>query len=205
VSQLERVLLRLDTDLRQLRVAWAVVGGFAVSIRARPRTTFDVDVAIAVATDREAEAIVRGLTRLGYVLERSLEHEPTGRLAGVRLVPPSELGASASVDLLFASSGIEDEVVGAAERLEAIRGAVLPVARVGHLIALKVLADQPDRPQDRADALALLAVASPDERQLARAALDRIERRGYHRGKDLMQELCNLLHQAGAGDSRANR
>jgi hypothetical protein len=39
------------------------------------------------------------------------------------------------VDLLFASSGVEAEVVGAAENLEVLPGLWVPVARAGHLLA----------------------------------------------------------------------
>ena len=195
MTQLERVLIRLDLDLRQLNVDYAVVGGLAVSVRARPRMTFDIDVAVSVATDRDAAAVVHSLGKRGYRLERTLEHEASGRLAGVRLTPPPELDASIPVDLLFASSGIEDELASEAERLVVLKGVLLPVARVGHLIALKVLADRADRPQDRVDALALLAIAPADERELAKASLERIEQRGFDRGKDLLRALRELVLQ----------
>lgn len=201
MTQLERVLLQLHTDLLQLGVDWAVVGGFAVSIRSRPRTTYDIDVAVSVVTDRDAENLIRRLRERGYVLERIIEQEATGNLAGARLVPPAEVGASASIDLLFASSGIEVEIVAEAERLEVVKGALLPVARVGHLIALKVLADQSDRPQDRPDAIALLGAASSTDRELARASLERIERLGFHRGKDLQLKLQQLVQQVEAKES----
>lgn len=56
------------------------------------------------------------------------------------------------LDVLFASSGIESEVVGSAELLEVLPGLTVPVARIGHLIALKVLSrDDRDRHQDIAD------------------------------------------------------
>ena len=50
-------LIRLDADLRAIRARWALVGGLAVSARAEPRTTRDIDVAIALAgyTIGEAE------------------------------------------------------------------------------------------------------------------------------------------------------
>jgi hypothetical protein len=48
-------LIRLDTDLRELGARWALVGGLAVSARAEPRTTRDIDVAIVVGSDSEAE------------------------------------------------------------------------------------------------------------------------------------------------------
>ncbi len=198
MNQLERVLLRLHSDLRQLGATWAVVGGFAVGVVSRPRTTFDIDVAISVAADRDAEKLVRDLRDRCYVLDRTIEQEATRRLAGARLIPPPEVGAGAPVDVLFASSGIETEIAAQAEQLEVMRGVVMPVARVGRLIALKVLADQPNRPNDRSDALELLAEASTAERELARTSLELIERRGFHRGKDLQRLLGELIQESDA-------
>lgn len=97
------------------------------------------------------------------------------------------------VDLLVASSGIEPEVVSEADLLEVFPGYPVPVARTGHLIALKVLSQSPQRPQDAADCTALLAVASPEDLELARRALAAITARGFDRGKDLMGELRHLL------------
>ena len=146
----------------------------------------------------EAEKMIFELTQLGWVIARGpLEQEATGRMAGIRLAAPPHLDASAAVDLLFASSGIENEVVGMAQRLEVVKGmGTLPVARTGHLIALKVLAESPEREHDREDAQKLLLDASADERELARSALDRIERRGYHRGKDLKRVLADVVSLA---------
>jgi hypothetical protein len=45
--------------------------------------------------------------------------------------------SSAFIDLLFANSGIEDEIVRRADRLEVLPDVFMPVASIGHLIALK--------------------------------------------------------------------
>jgi len=59
-------LAEIDLDLRQLRVRWALLGGLAVSIRSEPRTTKDIDLAIAVDDDREAERIIGDFMARGY-------------------------------------------------------------------------------------------------------------------------------------------
>jgi hypothetical protein len=122
VSLLERALVRLATDLAAADAKFALVGGFAVSLRAEPRTTRDIDLAIAVDDDDQATAIVQFLSRArGYSVGESLEHEPTGRLGTQRLVarvPGEGRVLPVTVDLLFASSGIEREIVAAADRLE---------------------------------------------------------------------------------------
>lgn len=197
VTRLHRALSRLDEDLRTLGREWALVGGLAVSARAEPRTTRDVDVVLAAEGDAEAEEIIADLLSRGYGVEGQLEHTDSDRLAGMRLVSPAEPEDGLVVDLLFASSGIEHEIIEAAEELEVVAGWSVPVARTGHLITLKVLAYRPDhpeqRPMDLHDALALLAVADDAELQLARDGLALIARRGFDRGKDLQSELDRLL------------
>jgi len=86
----------------------------------------------------------------------------------------------------------------AAERLAIQPGLEVPVARIEHLIALKVLArDDEKRPQDRADLVVMLAEASPDEIARGREALQLITARQFHRGKDLLSSLDELYRQSG--------
>lgn len=188
---LQEGLIRLDADLRALRLRWALVGGMAVSVRAEPRTTRDLDVALAVTGDAEAERIALSLKNRGY---RDLPTQPwverdDGRLQTVRLLAPGEEKGGLNVDLLFASSGVEPEVVAAADLLTVFSGVALPVAKTGHLIALKVLAG---RPKDLEDIRLLLERANPAELRRARETLELIERRGFDRGKDLLVEFARL-------------
>ncbi|MBK9034106.1 MAG: hypothetical protein IPL61_23040 [Myxococcales bacterium] len=102
------------------------------------------------------------------------------------------------VDLLFAASGIEAEIVAAAEPVEVSEGVVAPVARVGHLIAMKLISlDDAHRPRDRDDLTKLAAVASPDEWDRAAAAVDLIEARSFARGRDLRAALATWHGSAG--------
>ena len=112
---LANVLRRVCAELTAAEIRYALVGGLAVSARAEPRLTRDVDLAIAAADDDAAEAIVRALASRGYQVATVLEHTGTGRLATVRLSAPD---GRVLVDLLFASCGIESEIVAAAQPLE---------------------------------------------------------------------------------------
>ena len=155
------------------------VGGLAVSARTEPRFTRDADLAVALASDAEAEALIHSLRTRDYGVEAVVEQEAVGRLATVRLTRSRKLQAPV-IDLLFASSGIEREVVAEAEPIELLRHLTIGVARTGHLIALKVLSrDDVKRPQDLIDLRALLRVASPDELTRARDSLALIAVRGY--------------------------
>jgi hypothetical protein len=200
VNVVEAALRGIAGDLDRQRQPWALVGGFAVSVRAEPRFTRDVDVAAAVPGDDAAEALVRSLFRSGYRLLASVEHEATGRLATARLTcAPNDLqdvSGEVVVDLLFASSGIESEIVAAAEPIEILPGLIVPVAQAGHLIAVKVLArDDLTRPQDLADLHALLSTATSDDLSLARDSIQLITHRGYHRNRDLAEGLDQLVRR----------
>lgn len=191
MTDLEAALIRLDTDFEVLRLRWALVGGWAVSLRAEPRTTRDLDVTLTVASDHEAERITVDLRNRGYrfLPESVIEQTAVGRLATVRFLSPATTEGCV-VDLLFASSGIEPEVAAAASRLEVLPGLSVPVAQIGHLLALKILAG---RPQDLADIQSLLRYAEDRDLKLARESLELISRRGYDRGKDLLAEYARLV------------
>jgi hypothetical protein len=125
------------------------------------------------------------------------EQEATRRLATARLVPAGEEEHGVVVDALFASSGIEAEVVDEAQTLQVQPDCRIPVATIGHLIALKVLArDDVRRPMDRADLNSLLRVATPADVLRARAALALIESRGFQRGRHLEAELEQLMRES---------
>jgi hypothetical protein len=200
LNPVEAALRRIAEDLGAVSGRWALIGGLAVSARAEPRTTRDVDVCVHARDDAEAEAIVYALQARSYRILSVLEQTSAGRLATVRLEPPSDAGRGAVVDLLFASSGIEPEIVDAAELLAILADFEAPVARVGHLIALKVLArDDRRRPQDWDDIQALLQEATPADLEEARSALRLIEERGYHRGKSLVRNFDELLGERARG------
>jgi hypothetical protein len=186
--RLAEAFLRFETDLRAIGISWALVGGLAVSARAEPRTTRDIDVAIAASDDPEAESVVRALLGRGYYDELVMDHRHAKRLSTVRFKRRGD-DSGVFFDILFATAGIEREVVAAAELLEVLPGLYSPVARTGHLLALKTLALRPDRPQERpqdfADIRELLRVADGEELRRARTALELISRRGFDRGKDL--------------------
>ena len=55
MQSVDAVLRQAAADLDAIGARWAVIGGLAVAFRAEPRFTKDVDVAVAVADDREAE------------------------------------------------------------------------------------------------------------------------------------------------------
>ncbi len=164
------------------------MGGLAVSTRCDPRFTRDVDLVVAVDSDHDAETLGRLLNADGLVVEALLEQDAAGRLAMLRVVDDDNV----SIDLLLASSGIEQEIVAASEDLEVVPGLVIPVARTGHLMAMKLLSVAPGRETDSADLGQLAAIADDAEWALARDAVVLIRERGFARGRDLVGDLERL-------------
>jgi len=109
MTPLQKVLRRAATDLDDMGYGWALIGGLAVSARSQPRFTADVDFAVAVSDDAAAEALTHALRHRGWKTDTAVEQDAVGRLATVRLL--GDENASPVVDLLFASSGLEREIV----------------------------------------------------------------------------------------------
>ena len=187
MASAESALRTSAADLNAVRVRWALVGGLAVSARTIPRFTKDLDFAIAVTSDAEAEEVVHRLRARGYYPVEVLEQDYVRRLSGVRL---ARTGSDVLVDLLFASSGIENEVVAGADRLEVLPRLTIPVATTQHLIALKVLAG---RSQDLTDLGYLIPSASSAELDAAREAVKLIQDRGFNPGQDIAADLETLI------------
>lgn len=153
--------------------------------------TRDADIVVAVPDDAAAERLVGELSRHGYIVETLVEQAAAGRLATVRLRNSEAPGIL--TDLLFASSGVELEVVQSADRLEVLPGVDVPVASIGALIALKLLArDDRRRPNDADDLARLAEVASDRDWEEAADLTALIEHRGFQRGRDLRTALTSL-------------
>jgi predicted nucleotidyltransferase len=191
VNGIEAVLRQAAHHLDAGKARWALIGGLAISVWTEPRFTRDVDIAVAVANDDDAESLTRRFLAVGYEVVASVEQEVVGRLATVRLRPMDAGDGDPVLDLLFASSGIEHEIVADADIVEVVPGLELPVARAGHLVALKLLSEADSRPQDAADLAAIRQHLSSEELERARGAVRLIAERGYNRGRDLVEDLAS--------------
>lgn len=190
MTRLDDALVRASEVLNELGKGFALVGGIAVSVLTAPRSTGDVDIAVAVADDGEAEAVAGAFLAAGYGVESLLEQDETGRLAGVRV---HDAGTGVGLDLMFAMCGVEPEIVASSQRIEVLPGTVLPVASIGSLIVMKQLArDDRRRPMDADDLRALREAASEDDWTEARRLVDLLAARGANRGRDLAADLSHL-------------
>lgn len=187
----ERALLGAVQSLRRANCAFALVGGLAVSVRAEVRFTRDVDLAVQVKDDAEAERLIFALKQDGYQPVATVEHEERKRLSTIRLLGPEGI----KVDLLFASSGIEQEIVERASAVALPHAGMVPVAEAEELLAMKVLSMTDRRLQDRIDALRLLACNPELDLERVKDNLARIRDRGFSRSEDLADKLRALLDQ----------
>jgi hypothetical protein len=195
---LQDALAQILEALAEEGAPGALLGGLAVSAWTEPRFTRDVDLAVAVTNDEDAERLIHRLQRRGYSLLATVEQTALARLATARLLPPGQGEEGMVVDLLFASSGIEPEIVSAALDLDVGGATPARVARIGHLVALKLLAHDPiKRPQDGLDLRALRLVINEEEQERAVRACALIESRGFNRGRDLRGALAGYLSDEG--------
>jgi predicted nucleotidyltransferase len=194
LTPLDRLLADAVRQLTEIDVRFALVGGVAVGVRTEPRFTRDLDFAVAVEADAQAENIAYQLQRRRYRLVAEVDQVARGRLGTLRFESAHEDGVV--IDLLFASSGIEREVVQAATMMPVTLKVSLPVARIEHLIAMKTLSAGPARPLDAADLLQLIRAATPDQLDKARELLALITRRGFHRRRNLAKHLDAHIKRA---------
>jgi predicted nucleotidyltransferase len=185
----ERALAAIASALSERGRRFALVGGLAVSVRSEVRFTRDVDIAVAVADDADAEQLVRDLGQRGYRAVATVEHETAHRLSTIRLLGTDGI----RVDLLFASSGIEREIVERANPVEIASAGFIPVAAAEELLAMKILSMTDVRLQDRLDAQRLVQLVPNLDLARVRADLQAISERGFDRGQDLASKLESLL------------
>ena len=81
MTTLDASLRCTHADLTELRRSFALIGGLAVSAVTEPRFTRDTDLAVVVADDADAEALINELRLRGYAIGAVLEQSATGRLA----------------------------------------------------------------------------------------------------------------------------
>ena len=187
----ESMLQIAAADLKAVGAHWALIGGLAVGYRTEPRFTRDVDFAVAVSGNTEADGLVYDLRSRGYSPGQIFEQNYMGQTSTVRLVSTR---SHVIVDLLFASSGIENEIVAAAKLAEVLPRVRVPVAITGHLIAMKALAG---RHQDLTDLEKLIPVASDMDLDDARKAARLIKKRGFSRESDVVANLEHYITEAG--------
>ncbi len=166
------------------KVDYAVVGGLASSVRGEVRFTRDIDVAVSVSGDDQAERYLFQLRARGFAMVATVEQEATGRLATARTRHPDGVVC----DFIFATCGIESEVIDSSDDIEIFPGLRVPTASTESLIAMKVLSTTPQRPRDLGDIQAMLSANPSLNEERVEGLLELIESRGYGRGQSLVEK-----------------
>jgi predicted nucleotidyltransferase len=147
----------LHPDFRDLlaefvrsKVRFALLGGYAVGIHAKPRATKDLDLLVSGAGDN-LERVAEALAAFGA---------PAAVVSAARRMGPTEivyLGVPpVRIDILRQADGIETEPVIARAQTVAVGDLAVPVIALDDLITNKRAAG---RPQDLADVALLERVA----------------------------------------------
>lgn len=194
MNDLHVLLFQAERLLRERKQPFALVGGMAVGLRSVARTTRDVDLALGVTSQKQAMDLVLSFHEDGWMDRPDgavFERRDGSGLALVRLVRTLARDQPC-IDLIFSLAGIEKEVVEAARPMPVLADRPLPVARTGHLIALKLLAH---RLQDLGDLDHLVNAADVDELKLAFEALALIEERGFAADRNLRAELEAFMNR----------
>lgn len=192
--RLGAALVDLAGELNLVGANFAVVGGLAASARGEARFTRDIDVVVAISTDEEAEALVFRLTQRGYLVLATVEHDAMHRLATARLKHQSGVVC----DLIFATCGIEREIVDGAQDLELFDANLIPTASAEAVVAMKVLSVTDQRPRDLGDIQAILR-ANPDlDQALVLTLLGAISSRGFARDQNLIEKWSEIRSRLGS-------
>jgi general stress protein 26 len=79
----EQAALSIASDLDDLELSFALIGGFAVSIRTDPRFTQDIDLVVSIADDKAAELAVNRLVARGYAILATVSGAQRPHSAGI--------------------------------------------------------------------------------------------------------------------------
>jgi hypothetical protein len=192
VSALSAAITAIVSWFNSKQVKYCLVGGLAVSFRTIERATRDVDLALGVTSDEEAEVLIRELRDLGFAPVELLQRRENGAISTVRLLSADFAGIY--LDLLFCACGIEWEIVHSAENIEILPGLEVPTASLPALVAMKVLSSgSKGRRQDLLDLEHLISDASASEILEAEKLIQLMVARGFGGTRDLLRIFADLV------------
>ena len=173
-----------------------------MSARVEPRFTEGVDLVTSVDGDGAADRVSAHLMRRGYRLIKLLLRDDAHRVATLRLQPPVPEGVDVVaaelpiLDCIFATCGIEPEIVAEATETEVLTGVRVKTASIAHLVVMKLLSECPERDKDRRDLRHLLKLARPHDLRDVERLIRLVKTRGFSRGKDLRAVLQRFVGES---------
>ena len=152
-----RNLEDLKGFLEARRYRWALIGGVALAVYGRARTTLDLDLAVEIDAQEE---LVR------YMEESGFETLHCSAAYSNHLHPDPMRGR---IDFLYVRGSTRDQLFAEAQTRPGPRGIIVRVPRPEHLIAMKVQAmkSDPGRTfQDLADIRHLILLPGVDHDEI---------------------------------------
>ncbi|MGB6041767.1 MAG: DUF6036 family nucleotidyltransferase, partial [Pirellulales bacterium] len=140
---LSRVLADAVDLLEQRGLAYALIGGFASSLRGQPRVTADVDMVIAADVDG-------ALQLLGTLDDTPFEplfEDTEDVVRRAFILPLRHRATGVKLDLAVGLSGFERQTMDRANVID-VAGRSVSVATAEDLIVMKALAGRPHDDQD---------------------------------------------------------
>ena len=168
--------------LESQSVAYALIGGLAISVRAQPRATVDVDLVIAADVDR-ALALVDALE--GSTLAPLFDNV-TQVVETAFILPLRHRQTNVKVDVAIGLSGFERQAIARAQPMP-LADSTVSVATAEDLLIMKAMAG---RPQDEQDMRGIM-IARGDELDWD-YCLSMAEKLGEAVGQDLLARLRAL-------------
>lgn len=137
---------RLVRELDDHQIPYAIIGGVAVSVRAVPRYTKDVDAVLWVGEDGWEE-ILESITRRG-LKPKAVDPIRFARQNRLLLLTDQD---GTEIDLSFGALPFEEEMIRNAEPIEIGDGCTASVATAEALVIMKAIAWRPKDQQDIRD------------------------------------------------------
>jgi hypothetical protein len=143
IEPLEIALTETAGFLERQGIAYALIGGLAVSLRGQPRVTADVDMVIAADVEG-ALAIVAALPGSDF---EPLFNGVEEVVETAFILPLRHRNTNVKIDLALGLSGFEQQAVARAEPI-VVAGRSVNVARAEDLLIMKAIAGRPQDDQD---------------------------------------------------------
>ncbi len=152
---LKKILEQLNNLLKKLKDKkvidnYALIGGFAVSARSKPRATKDVDFLVSTNSENELYQELAALPEFRAELKKGDFDDPIRML--IRLYNKDQ----AAVDIIVSHLSWQQEIINQATEIELDKEKI-PVPQAEDLVVLKLKAGSP---QDLLDSEELLKVAA---------------------------------------------
>ncbi len=155
MPNLKNILKRISKILAKAKSkktlnGYALIGGFAVSARAKPRATRDIDFLIEAEPDFYTDTLPNLLKKTDYTFKIFISsfEDPLHKLIRIYDKERNEV-----VDLIPVFWNWQSAIIENADNIEVSRGISIPIAKAEDLIVMKLKAGGP---QDLVDVRALL-------------------------------------------------